>query len=83
MYSNGASEEVIGKAIKKYNIPRHKVVILSKCSGVVREGNSEEVLALTDVKDRPDYVNQYGKFFELSKCFCVDVFLLIVLRRSV
>ena len=25
IYSNGVSEELIGKAIKKYDIPRHKV----------------------------------------------------------
>lgn len=31
MYSNGASEEIVGKALKKYDIPRHKVVILTKC----------------------------------------------------
>lgn len=31
MYSNGASEEIVGKALKKYNIPRHKVVIMTKC----------------------------------------------------
>ncbi|KAK9454027.1 NADP-dependent oxidoreductase domain-containing protein [Dipodascopsis uninucleata] len=29
-YSNGVSEEIIGKALKKYNIPREQVVILSK-----------------------------------------------------
>lgn len=31
MYSNGASEEIVGKALKKYDIPRHKVVIMTKC----------------------------------------------------
>jgi len=31
VYSNGVSEELIGKALKKYSIPRHRVVILSKC----------------------------------------------------
>jgi len=31
VYSNGMSERVIGKAIKEYNIPREKLVILSKC----------------------------------------------------
>jgi aryl-alcohol dehydrogenase-like predicted oxidoreductase len=37
VYSNGVSEEIIGKAIKKFNIPRHKLVILSKCYGYVGE----------------------------------------------
>ena len=31
VYSNGVSEKIIGKALKKYDIPRSKVVILSKC----------------------------------------------------
>ncbi|KAH8652048.1 putative aryl-alcohol protein [Xylariales sp. PMI_506] len=30
-YSNGMSEEIIGKAIKKYNIPREKLVLMTKC----------------------------------------------------
>jgi len=30
MYSNGVSEEIIAKAIEKYSIPRHKLVIMSK-----------------------------------------------------
>ncbi|KAL2054075.1 hypothetical protein ABVK25_005614 [Lepraria finkii] len=60
VYSNGASEEIIGKAIKKYNIPRHKLVICTKCCGTVREGNSPEVLALQDIDKTVDYVNQRG-----------------------
>lgn len=31
MYSNGISEKLIGKFLKKYDIPRYTVVILSKC----------------------------------------------------
>lgn len=31
LYSNGVSEEMIGKFLKKFNIPRYSVVILSKC----------------------------------------------------
>ena len=31
MYSNGISESIIGKFLKKFNIPRYTVVILSKC----------------------------------------------------
>jgi aryl-alcohol dehydrogenase-like predicted oxidoreductase len=30
-YGLGKSEEILGKALKKYNIPRSKVVILTKC----------------------------------------------------
>ena len=32
LYSNGKSEEIIGKALKQYNIPRNRVIILSKCT---------------------------------------------------
>jgi versiconal hemiacetal acetate reductase len=31
IYSHGRSEEIIGKAIKQFSIPREKLVILSKC----------------------------------------------------
>ncbi|KAG2735895.1 hypothetical protein G9P44_002109 [Scheffersomyces stipitis] len=31
LYSNGHSEVILGKFLKKYNIPREKVVILTKC----------------------------------------------------
>lgn len=31
LYSNGVSEQIIGKAIKQFQIPRPRLVILSKC----------------------------------------------------
>ncbi|KAL9607922.1 MAG: hypothetical protein Q9167_007211 [Letrouitia subvulpina] len=60
VYSNGASEEIIGKAIKKYKIPRHKLVLMTKCCGTVRESNDEKTLALKDIDSTVDYVNQRG-----------------------
>jgi aryl-alcohol dehydrogenase-like predicted oxidoreductase len=36
-YSNGASERIIGKALKQFGIPREKVVILTKCNFAVGE----------------------------------------------
>lgn len=30
-YSNGKSEEILGKTLKEYNIPRSRVVIMTKC----------------------------------------------------
>lgn len=60
VYSNGSSEEIIGRAIRKYNIPRHKLVICTKCCGTVRESNDPEVLALQDIDNTVDYVNQRG-----------------------
>ncbi|KAH8808475.1 aldo/keto reductase [Xylogone sp. PMI_703] len=61
VYSNGASEEIIGKAIKKYNIPRHKLVILSKCFGVVGEEPAIRHIFYPDaIRGSKDYVNQGG-----------------------
>ncbi|KAH8811130.1 aldo/keto reductase [Xylogone sp. PMI_703] len=37
VYSNGYSERIIGKAIKKYNLSRHKIVLITKCYGFVHE----------------------------------------------
>lgn len=46
-YSNGLSEVVVGKALKKYNIPRNRVVILTKCFfGVDDEGNQPSIAAM-------------------------------------
>lgn len=47
VYSNGLSEEIIGKAIRKYDIPRSKVVILSKCYfGVDSSGDQPRISAM-------------------------------------
>ncbi|KAL1881471.1 hypothetical protein VTK73DRAFT_3533 [Phialemonium thermophilum] len=61
VYSNGASEVIVGKAIKKYNIPRHKVIILTKCNFAV--GEDPEVRHIQyreEVNVSKDYQNQFG-----------------------
>jgi aryl-alcohol dehydrogenase-like predicted oxidoreductase len=55
-YSHGVSELIIGRALKKYDIPRHKVIIMTKCCKVVRESNEER----GEFKGTREYVNQYG-----------------------
>lgn len=60
VYSNGDSERIIAKAMKKYQLPRHKMVIATKCCGTTRENNEPETLALKDVDKTVDYVNQRG-----------------------
>lgn len=61
MYSNGVSEEIIGKAIKKYNLPRHKLVILSKCFAFVGEEPSIKAPGIeAELRRSRDYVNQHG-----------------------
>jgi len=61
VYSNGVSESMIGRVIKKHNIPRHKLVLLSKCFGVV--GEEPGVLHIKypeQIRNSKDYVNQGG-----------------------
>lgn len=61
VYSNGVSEEIIGKAIKKYNIPRQKVIIMTKCFWAA--GESPEVRHFFQrqwVEASKDYQNQFG-----------------------
>ncbi|KAI9824340.1 MAG: hypothetical protein M1826_007362 [Phylliscum demangeonii] len=61
VYSNGGSEEVIGRTLKHYQIPRQKVVIMTKCFGKV--GEEPSVLGLLYphlMANNKDYVNQYG-----------------------
>ncbi|TVY35867.1 Aldo-keto reductase [Lachnellula occidentalis] len=61
VYSNGVSEEIIGKALKKYEIPRQKVVILTKCFAAVGEDPSVKTFFFpTEVQASKDYVNQRG-----------------------
>lgn len=62
IYSNGVSEEIIGKAIRKYNLPRHKLIIMTKCRYPSRESNDPALLALSEANLAlmPDYVNQFG-----------------------
>lgn len=59
VYSNGKSEEIIGKALKKYDIPRSKVVILSKCYFGVTSDGTQPRMANVRTNDG-DMVNQVG-----------------------
>jgi len=61
VYSNGVSEEMIGKTIKKFDLPRHKLVILTKCFGTVGEQPGVRHIAYpAEMKKSKDYVNQGG-----------------------
>jgi aryl-alcohol dehydrogenase-like predicted oxidoreductase len=67
VYSNGVSEKIIAKAIKKYNIPRHKLIILTKCYNAVSEVESARVSDWHgDLGKSKDFVNQHGKFARLD-----------------
>jgi len=59
VYSNGKSEEIIGKALKEYDIPRNKVVILSKCYFGVADDGGQPPIAAVSANDG-EMVNRVG-----------------------
>ncbi|KAI8244665.1 Versiconal hemiacetal acetate reductase [Colletotrichum sp. SAR 10_99] len=58
-YSNGRSEEIVGAAISEYNIPRSKLVIMSKCFQFVDDERGPIDPANLTSNDGPR-VNQVG-----------------------
>ncbi|KAK2629768.1 hypothetical protein QTJ16_000588 [Diplocarpon rosae] len=63
-YSSGVSEEILGKAIKQYSLPRGNIVVATKLWAPVghRFGDAwEDPLAMSvDERDRRGYINGYG-----------------------
>lgn len=59
VYSNGLSEKIVGKALKKYDIPRHRVVILSKCYFGVADDGTQPPIGVASVNDG-EMVNRAG-----------------------
>ncbi|GAA5888034.1 hypothetical protein JCM6882_000257 [Rhodosporidiobolus microsporus] len=59
VYSNGDSERIIGKAIKELNIPRERLVILTKVCMVVQDEPGLHPSTLKN-PDEQGYVNRYG-----------------------
>ncbi|KAH8890518.1 Aldo/keto reductase [Thozetella sp. PMI_491] len=60
-YSNGESERIIGVALKKFDIPRHKVVIMTKIwSNVGEEPAVRWPWMAGEIGRSKDYVNNYG-----------------------
>lgn len=63
-YSNGFSEEILGRFIKKYEIPRHKVVLMTKCAfHVGEELDVFGAMFQKEMNQSKDYINQGGKLF--------------------
>ncbi|KAL2005771.1 hypothetical protein VTN00DRAFT_10264 [Thermoascus crustaceus] len=60
VYSHGRSEEIIGKALKQFSIPRERVVILTKCFFGVDEDGRSAPIAATSTNDGPVWVNRVG-----------------------
>ncbi|KAJ5669652.1 hypothetical protein N7462_010722 [Penicillium macrosclerotiorum] len=59
-YSNGMSEEILGKAIKKYGWRRESIVIATKVWAGVGRGSDQPLAMTEDEKDNAGYLNQYG-----------------------
>ncbi|WVQ82243.1 hypothetical protein IAT38_004371 [Cryptococcus sp. DSM 104549] len=59
-YSAGASEEVLGKALKAIGAPRENVVILTKVHMPVTHGPGHRRAPADDDLDSSGYVNQHG-----------------------
>ncbi|KAG8932036.1 hypothetical protein FRC00_000368 [Tulasnella sp. 408] len=60
IYSHGESERILGNAIKKLNLPRDEIVIMTKVHHLVGR-TAEFVHALPEAeKDKRRYANQYG-----------------------
>ncbi|AFR98147.1 aryl-alcohol dehydrogenase [Cryptococcus neoformans] len=58
-YSCGASEEILGKAIREIGCPREDVVILTKLYMPITHGSRAAPPAFPDL-DKSGYTNQYG-----------------------
>ncbi|KAI8068720.1 voltage-gated shaker-like K+ channel, subunit [Gongronella butleri] len=59
IYSNGVSEQIVGKAIKKFNIPRSRVVVATKCFFPMFEGPEQENMMTVPPTD-PRLINNMG-----------------------
>lgn len=60
IYSNGESERLVAKFIKKYNIPRSQIIIATKCNGLVAHDLSVQPFFVPGLANLPEYVNQSG-----------------------
>lgn len=82
-YSNGVSETIIGKAIKYYNIPRHKLLILTKCWAPVSElENIYAVPFAETMREDKEYVNQFGRPYSPSIGFPSEILTVPGLSRQ-
>ncbi|KAG9028345.1 hypothetical protein FRB95_006572 [Tulasnella sp. JGI-2019a] len=60
VYSNGESERIVGKFIQTNNIPRNKIVVMTKCWGIVADTPDPVTHFMQHLRNTRDYVNQSG-----------------------
>ncbi|KAG6814984.1 hypothetical protein H0H87_006025, partial [Tephrocybe sp. NHM501043] len=59
VYSNGLSEEILGKAIKKFDLPREEIVVMTKIFYTVCREPGGLIYGSMNPDDQR-YTNQYG-----------------------
>lgn len=60
IYSNGQSEIVLGKAIKKFNIPRSRIVVATKVRTLTVEEDISFKFQGNNLDKGPKFVNRYS-----------------------
>jgi aryl-alcohol dehydrogenase-like predicted oxidoreductase len=60
IYSNGESERIVAKFIKEYQIPRHQIVVATKCFAIVASDPSIRTHSVPGLDKTREYVNQSG-----------------------
>ncbi|KAL0068894.1 hypothetical protein AAF712_003887 [Marasmius tenuissimus] len=60
VYSNGESERIVAVFLEKYNIPRHQVIIATKCFGLVGDEPGIRTALKPELRSQQKYVNQSG-----------------------
>ncbi|KAG8907354.1 hypothetical protein FRB99_004601 [Tulasnella sp. 403] len=60
VYSNGESERILGKAIKKYNLPRDEIVVMTKVGIVVGRERTGVMTHDSAEMEGQRYTNQFG-----------------------
>ncbi|KAJ3534820.1 hypothetical protein NMY22_g6756 [Coprinellus aureogranulatus] len=61
VYSNGLAEIYLGRALKKLNIPREDVVIMTKCYAPIAKNMNEMFFDPSNPPPQePGYINQHG-----------------------
>ncbi|KAF5346739.1 hypothetical protein D9756_010441 [Leucocoprinus leucothites] len=60
IYSNGASEVILGKAIKELQLPREEIVVITKVNGTVVSNFETNFITNGLNPDEHGYVNQHG-----------------------
>jgi len=70
VYSHGISELILGKAIKKYNLPRDEIVVMTKARGIVGRDPTVNLNGKSqyELNTTLRYVNQHG----LSRKYLFD-----------